>query len=218
MNACLMLDLFEFWNEMGPRERVHPRDREVLARVSHGFDLGCLPGSFMGPLRTAPVVLLFLSFGLSEFDRKEAQTKKGRDRAARMRKGAEPLPALDDHPPAGKWCKSRTAPFGDYESIRSRVAVLNIGAYHSRNYKDHGLLAALPSSRASLDWGQAVLFPQAERGERVVICLRSAHFWGLERPRKYGRALFAPRVTRAGFMSDHPLKHEAIRAARRRLA
>jgi hypothetical protein len=78
--------------------------------------------------------------------------------------------------------------------------VLNIGAYHSKTFKDYSVLAALPSSRVSIEWAQTELFPEAEAGRRVVICLRSAAFWGLERGRAYEGTLFAPEVTRSGIL------------------
>jgi hypothetical protein len=40
----------------------------------------------------------------------------------------------------------------------------------------------------------------AERGERVVICMRSPHYWGLGKRSRYGKALFVPQVTRGGHM------------------
>ena len=58
-------DIFKFWDipvKAGP----HPADREVLKRVEHNFDLKCLPGCFAGPLKTAHVVLLYLSPGLAK--------------------------------------------------------------------------------------------------------------------------------------------------------
>jgi hypothetical protein len=85
-------------------------------------------------------------------------------------------------------------------TVASNVAILDIGAYHSKSFTGHNLLAALPSSRASLDWAQNTLFPAAEAGERVVICLRSARYWGLESGREYEGTLFAPNVTRRGHM------------------
>ena len=47
-------------------ENVHPVDRKVFERMDphkHGFRLDCLPSSFGGRLRDAPVVLLYLSPG-----------------------------------------------------------------------------------------------------------------------------------------------------------
>jgi hypothetical protein len=87
---------------------------------------------------------------------------------------------------------SRTKNFGDYETVKNKIALLNIGAYHSADVRSFGSLLALPSSRVSLGWAQEVLFPDAEAGKRVVICMRSASCWGLERGRKYGKSLFAP--------------------------
>jgi hypothetical protein len=61
------------------------------------------------------------------------------------------------------------------------LAILNIGAYHSKDFPDRHLLSALPSCRTSIDWAQKVLFPQAERRERLVVCLRAAGNWGLQK-------------------------------------
>ena len=80
------------------------------------------------------------------------------------------------------------------------MATLNIGAYHSKDVKDYASLLALPSSRISLSWAQDVLFPQAERGERIVVCMRSAARWGLETDRRYGESPFAPLVNRGGHL------------------
>jgi hypothetical protein len=91
--------------------------------------------------------------------------------------------------------------------------VLNIGAYHSKTFTDYPLLAALPSSRVSIDWAQSVLFPQAMRGERVVVCLRSAHFWGLAAGNQYGQSLFAPSVTRRGDIMKKTAEQKRMRQA-----
>jgi hypothetical protein len=209
-------DIFKFWAEIEAGAMKHPADAAVLARVDHGLDLKCLPAAFAGPLRTAPIVLLYLSFGLHEMDRVEARSDEGRARYMRMRKGYEPLPGPDEHLTGHRWWSSRTRAFGDWEDLRDQVAVLNICAYHSRTFRDYGLLAALPSSRVSLGWAQSVLFRQAEAGERVVICLRASKYWGLKAGRKYGRSLFAPEVTRSGFMkSSVSVRGAAIKAARR---
>ena len=45
----------------------------------HGFCLDCLPSSFGGRLRHAPVVLLYLSPGFGDRDLIDAQTDKGKD-------------------------------------------------------------------------------------------------------------------------------------------
>lgn len=194
-------DIFDFWSEIKLGQKVHPRDRLVLSRVAHGFDLNCLPAAFMGPLKIAPLVLLYLSPGLSDIDHKDARSVVGKRRYFERWKGLQPLPGPEDHRGAWNWWRSRTQAFGDWEYLRTRTAVLNIGAYHSREFVDHSMLAALPSSRMSLDWAQEVLFPQAMAGERVVICLRSARFWGLQPGKRYGASLFAPKVTRAGHIT-----------------
>lgn len=201
-----MTDIFRFWAQVGPTDHVHPADCEVLSRVNHHFDLKCLPGCFTGPLRTAAIVLLYLSPGLSKQDRTKAKSLTEQERQMRVRRGREPYQS------GGTWLRDRTKCFGDWDRLRSRIAVLNIGAYHSKNFHDTPLLAALPSSRVSTAWAQDVLFPQAIAGKRIVICLRSARFWGLEVGRKYGRSLFAPHVTRAGHMKHSEMRKQIIEA------
>lgn len=194
-----MTDIFEFWREVAPNAHVHPADGEVFARVrNHGFDLSALPGCFMGPLRTAPVVLLFLSPGSSDMDR---PTRALRQWHRRTRSGSEPLVSRAIHASAYRWWTQRTMCFEcEPDELAGKVAVLNIGAYHSKTFNDHGLLAALPSSRVTLEWTQRILFPAAEAGNRIVICMRAARYWGLEAGRRYEGTLFAPNVTRGGHM------------------
>lgn len=210
-------DIFKFWDipvKAGP----HPADREVLKRVEHNFDLKCLPGCFAGPLKTAHVVLLYLSPKLSDQDYIDAKTRRGQDRYRRVRLGNEPLVGPEDHESAWKWWSSRTKSFGYWQDLRTKVAVLNIGAYHSKIFADEPLLAALPSSRVSIDWAQSVLFPEAIAGRRVVICLRSAQFWGLQQGKRYGKALFAPNTNRSGFMLKNEMREQVILKVRSVLA
>jgi hypothetical protein len=211
-------DLFDFWSQIAPDETVHPLDRPVLERVKHGFDLNCLPACFDGPLRTAPVVLLYLSPGLSPQDEVEAKNKAAQERYAEMRRGYRELTSREENEAHWRWRSSRIKAFGPWEEVRSRIATLNIGAYHSKRFVDDPLLAALPSSRTVLDYAQASLFPQAMRGERVVVCMRSARFWGLDGGHKHGEALFAPPVTRSGYMLAGPLRDYIVDVARAAIA
>ena len=209
--TSMSTDIFKFWAQMKPHERLHPADRDVFSRMGfgHTFDLRCLPGNFAGPLRTAPVVLLFLSPGFSEMDVVRARSKTWQQYAAAKRTGRA---LIRDDSAGYRWLMSRTRVFGlDPEVIRTKFAVMNIGAYHSRDFTDWHLLAALPSSRVSLDWAQGVLFPQAIRGERVVICMRAASFWGLLPGKCYGKTLFAPFVTRGGYMRKATLAEAKMR-------
>jgi len=180
----------------------------------HRFDLDCLPYPFMGPLKSAPLILLYLSPGLEEFDREMARTEEGRNWVMECRTGNQLLPGPEEHRTAWQWWKTRTAVFGKDDDLRSKVAVLEIGANHSRDFNDYPLLLALPSSRVSVEWAQAVLFPQAIKGERIVLCLRSAAYWGLPEDRRFGEALFAPRVTRGGHMLNGPMRDEIIELAK----
>lgn len=206
-----MTDIFKFWEAVEPKDRIHPADRRVLERVKHEFDLECLPACFNGPLRTAKVVLLLLSPTLYPHSRAEAETQEGQEAYMRRRAGHEPLPMEG---PSFKWLKERTECFGCRDQLWPHLAVLNIGAYRSKKYRHKSLLAALPSCRVSIGWAQDVLFPQAEAGERVVVCLRSASFWGLEEGKKYGRSLFAPHVNRKAHMKLGPMREQIIEVVR----
>jgi hypothetical protein len=205
-----MTDIFRFWAKVGPTDDVHPEDRAVLDRVRHHFKLKCFPGCFAGPLRTAPVVLLYLSGGFSKQDLSEFKSPKAQQRIMLSRTGREPFREKDAS--GLKWMKRHTQCFGDWGLLRSKIALLNIGAYHSRTFNDAPLLAALPSSRNSISWAQDVLFPKAIAGEKVVICLRAAHFWGLEKGKKYGHSLFAPFVTRGGHMQRTAMRDQIVKA------
>lgn len=209
-------DIFSYWEEIASDQHVHPRDERVFARrPDHGFELGCLPSAYMGPLKNAPVVLLYLSPGLSPFDLEDAQSQAGQLRYQNQRTGTALLPSRGEHESAWKWWTSRTRSLGDEEGVRGNVAILNIGAYHSTSFADWALLCALPSSRKSLEWAQEVLFPEAEKGDRIVICLRAARYWGLQvREQPHGKALFAPRTNKGGYMLKGGARERVIAAAR----
>jgi hypothetical protein len=193
-------DIFEFWSRINLGEKIHPADKTVITRGAHSFDLKCLPSPFGGPLRTAKIVLLFLNPGLSEPDYRDARTAVGKRRCFEKLSGSSLLPTREEHEPAHKWITSITRRFGSYEQVRKSVAVLELCPYHSRNFRDWHMLAALPSSRFMSDWAQNVLFPQAIAGDRIVICMRSPKYWGLDGGRRYGKSLFAPSVTRGGHL------------------
>jgi hypothetical protein len=81
-----------------------------------------------------------------------------------------------------------------------------------------GSLLALPSSRVSVGWAQDALFPDAEAGRRIVICMRSASYWGLEQGRNYeGTTLFAPEVNRSGYFIKNDANDRLVELVRKRL-
>lgn len=207
-------DIFDFWKEVAPEATSHPRDADVLRRAIHHFNPDCLPAPFYGPLRTAPVVLLYLSPGFDPSDVEEAKTFEGHKRYAEMRTGMQPLPGPIESAPTWKWWSSRTRVFGEWQELRHRVAILNIGAYHSKSFDDAPLLASLPSSRRTLDWAQAVLFPEAETGKRVVICMRAARTWGLDSAKRHGKSLWVPNVTIGGHLVRNETSDEVVEAVR----
>jgi hypothetical protein len=102
----LTVDIFEFWSQISRGENVHPADRKVLDRMNphkHGFRLDCLPSSFGGRLRDAPVVLLYLSPGFAQQDLVDAQTDEGKDYYVRRWRGYEPIRDIKSN-----WMLSRT--------------------------------------------------------------------------------------------------------------
>ena len=221
----MIRDLFDLWCASPDDAMVHPADALVFSRVPHGFRRDCLPIGFFGPLRTAPVVLLFLSPGYSDpFDREHARSPEGQAYYRGQRDGRGRLPSASEHGPAHAWLQRILRQFAvDVSVAADKVAVLNIGAYHSASFADYGMLTALPSSRAALDHAQTVLFPAAEAGDRTVVCLRSARLWGLSPGEKkvgqrYGSGLFVPPYTQGGLMHHGEMRStviEAVRAALR---
>ncbi|QPF85010.1 hypothetical protein IC762_01335 [Bradyrhizobium genosp. L] len=212
-----MGDIFEFWSRIERGAKVHPADVKAFDRMNaerHGFQLDCLPGNFGGRLRSAPVVLLYLSPGYSPADVDDAKSEEGIDHRFRSWKGDEPF---RENGPGRRWLESRTRIFGEFASIQQNCAVLNIGAYHSKDVKSYPSLLALPSSRVSLTWAQDYLFAQAEAGKRIVICMRSASYWGLDTGRQYPGTLFAPEVSRSGHLVNGPEKDAIVETVQRRI-
>ena len=193
-------DIFEFWSKIGRGQRIHPEDKRVFDRMDperHGFQLDCLPGCFSGPLKTAKVVLLYLSPGYEDGEEKQADDEETKDRYARRWTGND---ELHSH----HWFMKRTRRFGDFNILKREMAILNIGAYHSKDVQSYASMLALPSSRVTLDWAQNVLFDEAEKQKRIVICMRSAAYWGLETGKKYNGDLYAPMTVRSGHLLKSP--------------
>lgn len=65
----LKTDLFDFRAGVPGDARLHPVSARVFVWVGtsdapgHGLDLRCLPAAYNGPLRTVPVVHLYLTPG-----------------------------------------------------------------------------------------------------------------------------------------------------------
>jgi hypothetical protein len=46
MSLMAAMDIFRFWATVKRKDRIHPADRDVFARVKqHSFDLRCLPAA-----------------------------------------------------------------------------------------------------------------------------------------------------------------------------
>jgi hypothetical protein len=213
-----MADIFEFWSRIDRGALIHPADKAVFDRLApekHGFQLDCLPGCFAGRLRTASIVMLYLSPGYSKADLDDAASEDGKDYRFRSYEGNLPF---RDSGPGLKWLKSRTKVFADFSIVKPNFATLNIGAYHSTNVRSFASLLTLPSSRVSLSWAQEVLFPEAEAGKRIVICMRAAACWGLDVGRRYEGTLFAPAVNRGGYLIKNEENAQLVALVKDRLA
>lgn len=214
-------DIFRFWAGLKPGTKVHPLDAEVLGRVEHGFDLDCLPFPFLGPLKTAPVVLLYLNPSLGGDDHEVAGSATSQKWFHRALDGMHPLPDTAQTAAAAKWCQKQVKLLGDWERMRHHVAILELTPYHCSRFEnaDPKLLPALASSRAAAAWAQEVLFPDARDGRRVVICVWGARSWGLAAGRQYGEKLFALADIRGGLRNAaDPVSRSAIAAAKSMLS
>jgi hypothetical protein len=210
--------IFDFWSHIDRRAPIHPSDEWVILQDKHDLDVDrYLPQPFLGPLKTAPIVLLYLSPGTSPLDRDESKSEAEISRCERQRQGNAALPSKDEHPAAWKWWTSRTKWLGTESNLRTKLAILELGAYHSKNGYA-GRLLALPSSRVAVEWAQSVLFPSAISGEKLVICMRSPKYWGLRAGTRYGAALFAPATNRGGHLLADVLQTEIKAIAQRFLS
>jgi hypothetical protein len=211
-------DLLDFWAKAVPSLHVHPDDAAELAANHHALTTEAFVGPYMGPVRTAPVVLLTLNGGIS--DNSECITAPkvpgAREAMADILSGDAPLPEWIGDPTGRVWTTRRLAQFGlSYDAAAPKVAFINLIGYRSKHgANDMHMAKRLESSRMVRKWAHSTLFPEAREGKRVVVCLRSARAWGLEPGTKQGAALFAPRVNRAGYI--HLDVREEVGAAVRR--
>ena len=200
--------------EIAPDAKKHPKDIGFLERTKPDFDFCGLPGCFMGPLRTAPVVLLYSAPGRWDpTDSIGARAAAMSDWCVRTRTGTEPLPDDQFWPPCWKWWKARTKRFGgDWEDLKTKVAFLNLIPYHMPgDFREKHVVGNLPSSKVALDWAKETLFPAARAKERVVACMRAQEYWGLS-VGVHGGFLFAPKVNRAGYMLHDKLSAHIVEA------
>jgi hypothetical protein len=209
-----MADIFAFWEDYEVGERIHSLDKPVFAhlRTQHGFDLDCLPVPFYGCLKTAPIVLLYLNPGLSKLDLEQAKSNEGQKRRYESLKGLTPLSELRINSEKSWWVDKAAFLEIPTEKLLDKVAVLQLCAYHSKEFRDWPLIAALPSSRVAISWAQETLFADARAGKRAVICLRSASYWGLAKGGSYDGALFAPLTTRSGHIQKSGGMRDFIRS------
>jgi hypothetical protein len=217
--------LLQHWAKATPDHlHIHPDDADALRSNSHGFELRVGVGAWMGPIRSAPVVLLYLNGGLSDPEQviRASQDTETREETIRTLHGSAPLFSFKTDPGGRKWTTARLGQFGvTYDSAASKVAFVNLMPYKSRNGSENEhMIQRLKSSCLVRQWANDTLFPEARRGERVVVCMRSATQWGLQTGTtgtKYGESLYAPKTNRSGFMHHGPMREEITKAVRQRV-
>jgi hypothetical protein len=95
-------------------EHIHPADKDVFGRMNpgkHGFELDCLSACFAGRLKTATVVLLYLSPGHDQAISEDAKTEETRDYYFRRYRGDEPF---RDTGPGKSWIREPDKDFADH--------------------------------------------------------------------------------------------------------
>jgi hypothetical protein len=216
-------NFFGFWSKAISSLQEHPDDEAALKTNPHGFPLDTLVGPWMGPIRTAPVIILTLNGNLvgNGEEARAAQMPVARAFAAHNLTGDAPLP--DWHAignPAGLgWTTGRLTQFElSYKDAADKVAFVNLIAYKSKDGSKHmnmRMANKLPSSLMMQAWMRDTIFPEAEAGERLVICLRSHRAWDLEPGTQRGESLFAPKCTRGGHMAHGEMREKICLAVRR---
>jgi hypothetical protein len=201
---------------------VHPDDAPALKSENHYLALDTLVGPFMGPVRTASVILLTLNGGVSGIEAIIAKEEEEREWFRRNLGGDEPLPDFSRNPGGQKWLARILKQFDlSRDTAANRVAFVNLIPYRSREgAKDAHIVKALPSSRLALSWIHRTIIPEAREGRRVLVCLRSPQDWGLSSPRErgilLGESFFIPKVNRGAIMLHGEFREkvkEAVRSA-----
>jgi hypothetical protein len=220
--------VLQHWMKATPDHlHIHPDDAVALRSNSHAFELDTLVGPWMGPIRTAEVVLLYLNPGVNRAGTGEevmaAQDSDVRAEMIQNLHGSAPLPSFKSNPKGYKWTTEKLEQFGvSYAAASSKVAFLNLMPYRSDDgSKDAHMRKRLKSSLLMLEWAQDTLFPEARSGKRVVVCMRSARLWGLQNGQRYGEALYAPETNRSGYILHRPTRgparEEVAKAVRARV-
>jgi hypothetical protein len=107
-------DFLNFWAKAIPSLEIHPDDRAALAANGHSLALDTLIGPWIGPIRTAPVIILMLNGGLAGNgeEARAAQMAEARAGMAHNLTGDAPLPQWAGNPAGLSWTTARLAQFG----------------------------------------------------------------------------------------------------------
>ena len=144
-------DFLQFWAKAIPSLHVHPDDAAELGRNHRALALDTLVGPFMGPVRTAPVVLLTLNGGLAGTgeEKRAAQIPSEREATARNLGGDAPLPAWANNPAGRVWTVKHLKQFYlGYDTASTKVAFINLIPYRSREGAKDTAIAATTTAHA----------------------------------------------------------------------
>ena len=218
--------LVAFWAQAGEGPGVHPEDRGAKPLIEKYFDIRCLYGSYMGPLRQAQVVLLYSHPGFSDFDLIVAADPALRRIHNSWRTGAQPLPGPAEHETACDWWRHSLKTFeiiDDQELLaaREKLVIYNLFAYHARTLSNAAIWRHIRSSQVARAFANDVLFPRARREEIVVVCMMAATEWGLVRGAQRQGSLFTPMANQRGVLfkkGEHAARRaELIETVRQKL-
>jgi len=225
------MTMFELWkrpaSDFHTEEHfIHPKDKADVKEIFeyHRPYLNTFPAPFWGALRTAKLVLCYASPGNTENnmddDRTQAADPNWRKARCASFDGETPLDAISYHGKAIQWLRSRVKNVlredvpNTFGKFANQVAFVNLTAYRGPSTKWREV-ASLPTTQAMRNWAQTVLFPEAKQKKRIVLIMRAHRRWEVETPAWSRGHLFAPEVTRNGFLINRcEIGQQARHAAR----
>ena len=167
-------DYLAFWSKAIPNLHVHPDDEAALKSTPHKFALDTLVGPWMGPIRTAPVVILMLNGGMAGNgeEARAAQMPTARESMAHNLTGDAPLPNWEGigNPAGREWTTRRLNQFGvSYKAASDKVAFVNLIPYRSKEgAKDIRMADRLESCRVLRSWMHYTRKPRLASGSSSV--------------------------------------------------
>jgi hypothetical protein len=207
MSGVMTIDTYvNYWQKARATGWLwHPDDRGALdALIDTDFNLRCLVGPYMGPLKTAKVIFTFINSG----DGDDSEPRPGDvKRHGAIIGGEAPLPADSLGTGGMRWTVEKLAAFGlEFDEAADKVAFVNQVAYRSKT--SDRLQRTLPSAVKANEFIVNTLFPLARSNERIVVVCWGARFLGLPRVHEY-ESLYAVKFPRKGSSLPNDENHDA---------